>query len=883
MKTNQPVAIRRQDYTPFPFEIESVSLEFDLKPEATRVTNRMTVTRKQAGAADRLALNGDDLKLISVTVDGRKLKPSDYSLSDEFLTLTLPGDTAAVEIETEINPQANTQLMGLYISNGTFCTQCEAEAFRRITFYPDRPDVLSVFRVRMEADKQAFPVLLSNGNPVETGDAAHGRHWAVWDDPHPKPAYLFALVAGQLDVRRDSFTTASGKDVDLNIWVRSGDLDKVDYAMWALKRSMIWDEQVYGCEYDLDEFNIVAVSDFNMGAMENKGLNVFNTKYVLANRDAATDFDFQGVAAVIAHEYFHNWTGNRVTCRDWFQLSLKEGLTVFRDQQFSEDHFSPAVERIGQVQNLRATQFVEDSGPLAHPIRPDSYIEIDNFYTATVYEKGAEIVRMMHTLLGPDAWRKANDLYFERHDGQAVTCEDYVRAMEDASGRDLAQFRLWYSQAGTPEITASGQHDAQAQTYTLTLHQHVPDTPNQKNKKPMHIPVRLGLIGPDGHDIPLRLEAEAEAMGSTCVLDLTEATQSFVFADVAEPPVPSLFRGFSAPIKLTSDVTDQALAFQLAHDSDSFNRWEAGQELATRILLKMISGHQSGTELSAMAEIFQPLIEAYTRVLDTEGLDPALVSLALTLPGEGGLAQRMEVVDPDAIHAARMHLRQVIGQALAAALANRYEALSVTGDYAPEAQQIGQRSLRNTCLAYLVAGGCDHARAVARQQYAETDNMTDRKAALSVLVNDRGSDASAELLAFHDRFKADDLVIDGWFALQAGAEGSGLPEVEALIARDDFTWKNPNRVRSVIGAFVRGNQVGFHKGDGSGYRFLADAVIRLNGLNPSIAATALTPFRTWRRYDPTRQALIRAELERILAEPKLAKGVFEVASKTLGA
>jgi aminopeptidase N len=848
-----PKTIRREDYAPPVWLVPEVALEFDLDPRETRVRAHLHVVRAGPGP---LRLDGGGQAPLSVLVDGR---PAEWRMEGDQLVIALSGDHHLIETECRIAPEANTQLMGLYASGGLLCTQCEAEGFRRITFFPDRPDVLSRYKVVMRADKARFPVLLANGDKVATGELTDGRHWAEWHDPFPKPPYLFALVAGDLAVNRDSFTTMSGRQVELGIWVREADLPRTDHAMAALKASMAWDERVYGREYDLGVFNIVAVSDFNFGAMENKGLNIFNSRYILADPDTATDADYDAVAGVVAHEYFHNWSGNRVTCRDWFQLSLKEGFTVFRDQQFSADQGSPAVKRIEDVRVLRAAQFPEDAGPLAHPVRPDSYIEISNFYTATVYNKGAELIRMMATMLGPERFRRGSDLYFERHDGQAVTCEDFVRAMEDGGGADLSRFRLWYAQAGTPKVTAKLARAGA--TATLTLTQSVPPTPGQDGKQPMPIPLRIALFGAE---TGTRLIDE-----QLIVLDTAEA--EYRFQDLAEPAVLSINRGFSAPVIVEAERSAADLALLSAHDDDPFARFEAMQQLMIDTLVAAVTEGRAD---------HQPVIEAVRRTLADPALDAGFVAEALLPPSEAFVGDQLLVVDPEAIHHAREALRAEIGRTLAdqwrdvyaRTRANRYE-------YTPEAK--GARRLKTIALGYLLTGGAADAPALARAQFDDADNMTDRQGALAVLANSRVPEREAALSAFYERYRGDALVLDKWFSTQALAtRADTLDAVLKLAEHPDFTLANPNRARALIGAFAA-NQRAFHAADGRGYRFVADMILKLDRLNPQTAARMVPPLGRWRRFDAGRAALMRAELERIVATPGLSKDVFEQASKSL--
>jgi aminopeptidase N len=850
-----PSAIRREDYRPPDWLVPGIELEFELGAELTLVRGRLTVARN--GAHGRpLRLDAQGLRLVELKVDGAAAK---HSLEGEVLTVELGGEGAVVETLVEIEPRFNTQLMGLYESGGILCTQCEAEGFRRITPFPDRPDVLSRYRVRMIADKDAYPVLLSNGNQVGAGDLAGGRHWAEWDDPFPKPCYLFALVAGDLAANRDSFTTASGRKVDLGIWVREGDLPKTEHAMESLKASMKWDEEAYGREYDLAVFNIVAVSDFNFGAMENKGLNIFNSRFILADPETATDADFDAVAGVVAHEYFHNWSGNRVTCRDWFQLSLKEGFTVFRDQMFSADMGSAAAKRIEDVKMLRAAQFPEDGGPLAHPVRPDSYMEIANFYTATVYNKGAELIRMLHTLLGPERFRAGSDLYFDRHDGQAVTCEDFVRAMEQASGEDLSQFRLWYEQAGTPRVRA--QLSLEGGTARLRLEQEVPRTPGQPVKKPMPIPLRVALFARDsGEKLAERL----------VVLDKQQDEAEF--GTVGQGAVLSINRGFSAPVIIDTERPAADLAFLSAHDDDPFARYEAMQQLMLDTVLAAIATGRAD---------HGPVVDAVRRTLEDGTLDPAFIADAVLPPSESFIGDQMAVVDPESIRAARDSLRSELGRALepqwrsayASTAANRYE-------YSPAAK--GARRLKTVALNYLMAAESDEAPALARRQFDEADNMTDRQSALGALASSNSAERHGALAAFYERYRSDSLVLDKWFTVQAlSTRDDTLASVEALAGHPDFTLSNPNRMRSLVGAFAA-NQRAFHDSSGRGYRFLADMILAVDRLNPQTAARLVPPLGRWRRFDSIRQDLMKAELERIVAAPGLSKDVFEQASKSLG-
>ena len=827
MLTSTPKTIFLKDYTPPAFLVSSVDLDVDLQDDHALVRTKLAITRNPA-SADRnapLELDGDELELVSVALDGQGLASGKFTVSAEHLEIPGVPDQFTLETAVRIRPKQNTKLMGLYASKDGYFTQCEAEGFRRITFFPDRPDVMARYTNTIHADKTSFPFLLSNGNQIAQGDEAGGRHWAKWQDPFPKPAYLFAMVAAKLDRLENNFVTRSGRKVKLAVFVEPGKLDQCGFAMDSLKRAMKWDEDVFGLELDLDQYMIVAVGDFNMGAMENKGLNIFNTKYVLARADTATDGDFMFLDRVVAHEYFHNWTGNRVTCRDWFQLSLKEGLTVFRDQEYGADTYSRPVQRIQEVRSLRGAQFPEDAGPMAHPVRPASYMEISNFYTSTVYEKGAEVVRMIHTLIGARNFRRGMDLYFERHDGQAVRTEEFAQAMQDASGVDLAQFRRWYEQGGTPLLEVTGAYDATAKRYALTIEQTCPPTPGQDKKSPFHIPFAVGLVAPDGSDIPLQLAGEAKAAASNRVLSLTKPQEKFEFVNVAQPPVPSLLRGFSAPVNLRFDYTDADLTHLMAFDSDSFNRWEAGQRLALNLLLRGI-GDLRAKRVPQFPDAF---VKAFARVLADAAKDPAFAAEALGLPSEGYIAEQMDEIDPDAIHSVRRSLRRHIAAALKDELLAAYRTFIAPQPYSPDARSAGQRALRNLCLGYLMELEDAQAITLCTAQFDSADNMTDSMAALSALVNSEGSGRESALRTFYDKWKDEPLVLDKWFAVQAT---SRLPDtlsvVKRLMQHPAFTLKNPNRVRSVISSFCHGNQVRFHAADGSGYAFAADQIIALD-------------------------------------------------------
>ena len=855
-----PAPVRLADYLPPRWLVPDVELGFVLDADRTVVTARLTVAR-QGQHREPLRLDGEGLVLKSVRVDGRQLAPSDYGLATGQLVIALPGDSATVETVVEIAPAANSQLMGLYASGGNLCTQCEAEGFRRITFFPDRPDILSRYTVRLEADRAAFPVLLSNGNPGEAVDLGDGRHCAVWTDPFPKPCYLFALVAGRLAPFIDSFVTMSGRTIDLAIWVAAADLPKCAHAMAALKTSMRWDEDHYGREYDLEVFNIVAVSDFNFGAMENKGLNIFNSKYILADPETATDADFDQVAAVVAHEYFHNWTGNRITCRDWFQLSLKEGLTVFRDQEFSADTGSRAVKRIEDVRVLRAAQFPEDAGPLAHPVRPDSYIEISNFYTATIYNKGAEVIRMMAALLGPEAYRKGCDLYFDRHDGQAVTVEDWVRAHEDASGRDLTRFRRWYSQSGTPRVAVAVSHDTAAGTVTIGLSQSTPATPGQPVKAPFHLPLRLALFNRDS----------GARIGDECLIELTEARATVTIDGVAGLPLVSLNRGFTAPVVIEATQSRADLALLSAHDDDPFARYEAMQRLGVDVLTAAVTSGGNPAD--------PDLLRAVAATLDS-GLDPAFIAEAVVLPSEAFLGDQLDRVDPDTIHRARQAARLALLDHSRERWWEIYRSHSDNG-YAATGVAKARRKLKNVALGFLCADDGAEAIAAAHDQFDRADNMTDRMAALGALGNSARPERDAAVAAFHARFRADALVIDKWFMVQAlSLRADTLAQVTALADHPDFSRRNPNRLRALLLSFAA-NQLRFNDASGAGYRFIADEAIAADSINTQSAARLAQSLTRWRRLEPARAALMKGELQRVMTTPDLSKDVFEVASKGL--
>jgi aminopeptidase N len=875
-----PQTIYLKNYAPPDFLVDQVDLTFNLDANSTTVKSYFRVDRNPAGDPQAaLRLDGHDLELLSIRMDGESLSSNRYVVDDSSLTITDTPDQFDLEIETLVNPTANTSLSGLYQSGGMLCTQCEAEGFRKITYFFDRPDVMACYRSTLIAKKTKYPVLLSNGNSIKTEDLDDGYHRAVWDDPFPKPSYLFALVAGDLAHVEDSFVTESGRTIPLRIYTEPRNVDKCDHAMDSLKSSMAWDEKVYGLEYDLDVFNIVAVEDFNMGAMENKGLNVFNAKFIVAKPETATDLDYEFIEGVVAHEYFHNWTGNRVTCRDWFQLSLKEGLTVFRDQQFSADMGSAAVRRIGSVRALRTHQFPEDAGPMAHPIRPQSYIEINNFYTATVYEKGAEVVRMIHTLLGPKEFRKGMDLYFERHDGQAVTTDDFVSAMEDASGADLSNFRIWYEQAGTPELAVSDSFDASTGIYTLNVAQSCPNTPGQTDKKPFHIPLAIGLMDPDsGVDMPVSLDGESGEGTTTRILDVKKSNQSFRFSGLSNAPIPSLLRGFSAPVKLVIDRDDQTLAFGLANDSDPFNRWEAGQAYASRVILRVVADLSAGRE----PKLDQPFIEALGSVLTRADLDPALIAEILTVPSEAVLGEQMTEIDVQGVHDARHLVRQWIARGLEDELVASYD--DITGEALTkiDGPAMAQRHLRNTCLEYLVEIGKQTHINRAFEQFEHGGNMTNVISALKALSNFNCEERQKALAAFEATWSNDPLVLDKWFSIQATSRLAETPErVIALMNHSGFDIKNPNRVRALLGAFFMMNLAHFHASDGAGYAFFSRQVLALDALNPQVAARMMGAIIRWRRYDSHRQTLMKAEIEKIIDTESISRDVYELAAKSL--
>jgi aminopeptidase N len=880
------ITIHRKDYTAPAYWVNTVDMSFDLDPAATHVTTRITLQRNSASPNKDVELLGDGVKLVALRMNGKTLRKGakGYSITDGKLRIANAPDEITLEIETLVRPEKNTSMMGLYISNGNFFTQCEAEGFRKITWFPDRPDVMAKYTVMLRGDKKKYPVLLSNGNLIEQGDLPKGRHYAKWEDPFKKPSYLFALVAGKLVCQEEKFKLNSGRRVLLQVWVEPGNLDKTQHAMESLKHSIRWDQERFGLELDLDRFMIVAVGDFNMGAMENKGLNIFNTKYVLANPSIATDSDYANIEAVVGHEYFHNWTGNRVTCRDWFQLSLKEGLTVFRDQEFSADMIGTdsgrAVNRIENVRMLRQVQFSEDAGPMAHAVRPDSFVEISNFYTVTIYEKGAEVVRMYQTLLGRDGFRKGMDLYFARHDGQAVSCDDFRAAMAHSSGRNLSQFERWYSQSGTPQLKVESNYDAAKQTYELTLSQRRKPCAGQKNTLPFHIPVAVGLLDAKGRDMPLSLAGAASSTTAptTCVLELTKAKQTFIFNRVITKPTPSLLRNFSAPVVMEYNYTDQELAQLMAHDSDAFNRWEAGQRLAMQRLLNLIKQVQAGEKLT-LDDLF---INALRTTLNDQSLDPSFREVVLTLPSELMLAEQCEVIDPQAIHTARQYMSKTLSDRLKADLIAVYEANLTPGKYSADARSAGKRGLKNLCLSYLLGWEDESTLQLAHAQIASADNMTDRLAPLMALVNTGSKTAQRPLNRFYRDFKKEALVVDKWFSLQAVAMHTDVKALRKLMTHPAFTLKNPNRARSLISSFCNGNPSQFHAADGSGYAFWTEQVIALNKLNAQVAARLVRTLDHWEKYQPALKQQMHAALQKVAATKGLSKDVQEVVFKTLG-
>ncbi len=876
--------IYRKDYQPPAFLVDAIKLTFELDEEQTKVTSQLQMScNPEAEKTNTLILDGDELIPERIILNGKELEGAEYHYDELALTINQIPEQFELEITTLIQPQKNTKLMGLYKSAGNFCTQCEAEGFRKITFFPDRPDVLTTYTVMIYADKEKYPVLLSNGNRIDAGEDENGRHWVHWHDPFPKPSYLFALVAGDLEKITDTFTTASGRQVALEIYSEAHNIDQCDFALESLRKSMRWDEQVYGLEYDLDIFMIVAVDDFNMGAMENKGLNVFNTKYVLAHSDTATDNDFLGVESVIAHEYFHNWSGNRVTCRDWFQLSLKEGFTVFRDQEFSADMHSRGVKRVEDVNVLRTYQFREDAGPMAHPVRPESYQEINNFYTLTVYNKGAEVVRMLSTIVGKHGFRQGSDLYFQRHDGQAVTIEDFVTAMENANNVDLQQFRRWYSQAGTPNLKVRESYDRESLQYKLSIEQSCPDSPGQNDKQPFHIPIKLGLLDKTGNEIPLITEdpdISVETSGLNAVLNLSQQQQQFIFKQVAEQPVCSFLRGFSAPVNLDFEQDITALSHLMAYDSDLFNRWEAAQRLMRQTLLQLINAAQNDSVL----KLPDYLIEAVGQVLTADITDQSLTALSLVPPSEIYLSQQVKVIDPDAIHQAREFMIKELARIHKHQWLKLYENLNDSGDYIIDQVHVGQRSLRQVCLNYLISLDDQEVWQIALNQYESANNMTERLAAFQALVKSSSPQAQNIIDDFYSKFEQHALAMDKWLAVQATvAKPDTLARIKQLEKKRIFDRKNPNKLRSLVGTFVAQNPTCFHALNGSGYEYLTNWLIELDPVNPQVAARLAGSFNSWRSYDQARQDLMKTSLEKINNNKGLSKDVKEIVSKALAA
>ena len=924
-----PQTVYLKDYRPPSFLIDTVDLKIDLGDEWSTVKTLLSFrcNPESADNSKTLMLDGKNMELLSIHLDQLELTQKEYQVDDSHLTIPDVPESFVLETEVRIQPQNNTALEGLYKSSKMFCTQCESEGFRKITYFLDRPDVMSIYSTTISADAELYPIMLSNGNPTDSGKLTDGRHWVKWVDPFPKPAYLFALVAGNLLYIEDSFTTASGREVTLRIYVEAENIEYCGHAMRSLKESMLWDEERFGREYDLDLFMIVAVNDFNMGAMENKGLNIFNSKLILASQDTATDTDFCNIQGVVGHEYFHNWSGNRVTCRDWFQLSLKEGFTVFRDQEFSSDLNSRAVQRIADVDRLRTHQFPEDDGPMSHPIRPDSYMEINNFYTRTVYEKGAEVVRMIYNLLGRDGFRKGTDLYFDRHDGQAVTCDNFVEAMEDANGVDLKQFKRWYSQSGTPELHISGTHDPEAKTFKLSVRQSCSDTVGQKGfgerimlgdeswvssssvnnlqsktqtqnsnlqtqhsklksqhsfqKQPFHIPFALALLSSEGQALPLKVKGKLNGnTPETQVLELRNETETYVFEDVPEAPIPSLLQGFSAPVKLHFDYDNDQLAFLLANDSDEFNRWEAGQQLMIRVSLEQIQRFQNNDALKLPSE----LVEAFRSLLNqTEEGDSALLALALSFPSEPYLGEHMEIIDVDAIHEVRKFLRTELVKKLQSEFAETYNRFQQKGSFNLDPESMGKRRLKNVCLGYLSELETPEIRELVQTQFRECGNMTDVVGSLGVLTHLDCPERESAFSEFEAKWQNNTVVMDKWFSLQAMSHlPKTLENVRKLTRHPAYDAKNPNKIRALVSAFSRLNQLRFHTADGSGYDFLADQVLKLDPLNPQTAARLVGVFNNWQKYDETHKIKMNDQLQRIVKTPKLSGDVFEIVSKALG-
>lgn len=879
-QTETPAVKYMKDYKRPDYKIETVHLDFDLDEENTQVLSTMKIKSDYdatTGEVRPLHLDGDELTLTSLMMNGRALEPEEYVLTDKGLTILNPPAEFELRVGTQIHPKDNTKLEGLYVSNGMFCTQCEPEGFRRITYYPDHPDVMSVFTTTIRGDKNKMPVMLSNGNPIKEEEMPDGRTAVTWHDPFPKPSYLFALVGGDLTYIQDKFVTMSGREVQLAVYAEHGQESQLGYAMESIKQSMAWDERKFGREYDLDRFNLVAVSDFNQGAMENKGLNIFNSSYVLADPETATDKDYEGIESVVGHEYFHNWSGDRVTVANWFNLSLKEGLTVYRDQEFSRDQRSRVVNRIDDVASLRAGQFAEDAGPLSHPVRPEEYVEINNFYTSTIYNKGAEVIRMYEKLLGPEKFRKANDLYFERNDGKAVTIDDYAQAMEEVGGIDLTQFKRWYSQAGTPSVTAQGEYDPETKTYKLTLKQATKPTPGQAEKKPFVIPLEMGLLGADGNDMPLQLAGEEKAEGTSRVMVLDKDEVTFTFVNVPEKPVLSANRDFTAPINFNMAYSDAERAHLMAHDSDLFNRWDAAQQYGVQQILRMVADIQAGKT----PEVDVTYLDALGASLTDASLDKAFVAKMLALPSESYVADQMQIVDVDAIHQARSMIGLAFARRYEKELTQIYDDNNQRRDYEPTAKQGGERALKNMALSYLAKLNTPESQARIVRQYNECNNMTDRMAAFA-LVADGKTDKTDEIVAdFYDRFKNHELVVNKWLGTLASADSAQpLETVKSLVEHPAFVITNPNKVRGVMRGFCS-NATAFHAKDGSGYEFVADMVLKLDELNPLVAADTVKPLTSWKRFDPERKALMKQALQKVLDKPNLSKNVYEIVSKSL--
>lgn len=887
IETPEPKYLK--DYLPPGYLVDSIDLVFDLHEEYSLVKSTLSCRKNPESDVENppFLCYGEELELEAILLNGKRVKKENLELTKEELIVKTVPDSFQLEVKTRIYPHKNTALEGLYKSGGMFCTQCEAEGFRRITYFPDRPDVMSRYTVEIIADKSKYPVLLSNGNMVESGNLVGGRHWVRWEDPFKKPSYLFALVAGDLSAVEDTFTTRSGRGVDLTIYVEKGNEDKCGHAMQSLKQAMKWDEDVYGREYDLDRFMIVAVNDFNAGAMENKGLNIFNSSLILARPETATDMDYERIQGVVAHEYFHNWTGNRITCRDWFQLSLKEGLTIYRDQEFSADLNSRTVKRISDVNFLRTSQFAEDAGPMAHQVRPDSYIEVNNFYTVTIYHKGAEIIRMIALILGEERFFRGMDLYFERHDGKAVTIEDFVQSMEHANLFDLSRFRRWYSQAGTPVVEVTTCYDEAEETYSLTLRQSCSPTPGQKEKEPFHIPIRLGLLGSSGKPITLESPELPELTGATeTVLNLTEPKQTFVFKNVKEKPVPSLLRGFSAPVKLQSRLSDSDLLYLMAHDTDSFNRWESAQQLLTSTLLTIIGEVGSGSRqqsqlLQSLPDELSSIVSAYKSIIADTTVETAVIAQTISLPTESYLMEQMEIVDVDAVHAVRQAVKRSIAAALKSILLDLYFSLQKDEKASFDPVSAGKRALKNTCLDFLMSLGDKDCEDLCLNQFKNAANMTNEMRALSCIANELPSRRREALQEFYLKWEHEPLVINIWLTIQAASRLTSLEEIKTLMKQSFFDIKNPNNVRALIGSYCFQNLIQFHDRDGGGYRFLSDIVLQLNKMNPQIAARLVTPLTRWKKFDEQRSELMKRELHRIHSDPRLSKNVYEVVSKSL--